>query len=509
VARQGFSRIILAMELMPEQIESYLRDGRRWDIELDYVLLPRRLGDAGALKWSQSKLNGPCVVMSANMLLDLELPSLVEKHCESGNLATVLVHTREHSQPIYATENGHMSGLKEGTTCRSATGVYVFNPTVLDYVPYGQNFDIYNHLLPALHVSRQPVGVVETSGYWNPLSTYCDFHEAQQAFLRSNEALPQERGALGLPRHPELNAIRYAEGIWVGPENAIHPEALLTPPVYIGARCQIGKGVELGPHAYIGSDVIIDAAATIHNSTILDRTYVGELVNVEGYIVAGHRVIDVHSGEEVAVTDDFLFAALDGERMYRDLGRPLEAAVALLLLGLAIILLLPLMILLLLVNGRIFQAQPYVVALDEVDPARDRKVRLLHLGTRRSDGRTNVIDRFVEAWELHRLPELWNVVRGEIKLVGVTPLTLQEADRVELFWRMSRRGRVAGFTGLWYVQAAPEGELDERMAADAFYMATHDRWKDLVLLLRSPLAWWRQIKSAQFERNVNVQGQVV
>ena len=510
VSRQGFSRVLLAMELLPEQIEQYLSNGNRWNLDLDYILLPKHLGDASAMKWSQSKLDGPFVVAQADMLLDFDLAPLIERHCDSDNVVTMLGHTRKDDRQIYSDEYGRLTKTESGNKSLSATGVYVVDPSALSFVPLDTDFDIYEDLLPSLLDANKPVGVVETSAYWNPLSSYNEFHEAQKAFLQSSELDGYvQRYGEDLPLHPELFATRYGDGIWVGPDNSIHPSALLTPPVYIGARCKIGQAVELGPHAYIGSDIVVDAAATISNSTILNNTYVGELVNVEGRIVDGRLVIDIESGEEVDVTDDFLFASLDVERIYRDLGRPFEAVVALMMLVLVLPILLPLMLVVWMVNKKIFQTQPHVVSLDQENPEHDKTTRLYLLNTNQPNGNVNAFGRFLERWEIFRLPALWNVVRGDIRLVGLSPLTPQEAALVEPYWRIARRGEVAGITGLWYVQAGANSELDERMAADAFYLATHDRWHKITLVLRSPLVWWRRNSAIQQTSQFVVPQQII
>ena len=98
----------------------------------------------------------------------------------------------------------------------------------------------------------------------------------------------------------------------------------------------------------------------------------------------------------------------------------------------------------------------------------------------------------LQTWELDRLPELFNVLRGKLSLVGVKPLSPAEAAQVTEDWQKQRYTCPAGCTGEWYVQTQPASTLDEVLVADAYYAATHTTRDDLRLLLRTPLAWWRR-----------------
>jgi lipopolysaccharide/colanic/teichoic acid biosynthesis glycosyltransferase len=89
---------------------------------------------------------------------------------------------------------------------------------------------------------------------------------------------------------------------------------------------------------------------------------------------------------------------------------------------------------------------------------------------------------------IDELPQLWNVIRGDMSLVGPRPLELPSVE--ELPSRaMASRGRVRpGLTGLWQVSGRSEMTLDEMVAMDELYV---DRWSlglDLAILASTPAA---------------------
>ena len=77
--------------------------------------------------------------------------------------------------------------------------------------------------------------------------------------------------------------------------------------------------------------------------------------------------------------------------------------------------------------------------------------------------------------------------------VGVKPLTQAEAAGLQEAWHQKRDEHSAGITGLWYVQAPAEADLDAVLIADAYYAATYSARVNLAILGRTPLVWARRV----------------
>jgi lipopolysaccharide/colanic/teichoic acid biosynthesis glycosyltransferase len=103
----------------------------------------------------------------------------------------------------------------------------------------------------------------------------------------------------------------------------------------------------------------------------------------------------------------------------------------------------------------------------------------------------------MQRWELERLPELWNVITGDLALVGVRPMSPVEVASLQEAWEQKRNEYPAGFTGLWYVHGTHSHGLEASLLEaslidDAYYTATRSWQGDLVLICRTPQAWWRR-----------------
>jgi exopolysaccharide biosynthesis polyprenyl glycosylphosphotransferase len=102
----------------------------------------------------------------------------------------------------------------------------------------------------------------------------------------------------------------------------------------------------------------------------------------------------------------------------------------------------------------------------------------------RQDPRLTPIGGFLRRYSLDELPQLVNVVRGEMSLVGPRPLPMRDFERLEE-WHKKRYLVLPGITGLWQVSGRSELDFDELVRLDFLYL---ERWSvllDLQILLKT------------------------
>jgi len=104
------------------------------------------------------------------------------------------------------------------------------------------------------------------------------------------------------------------------------------------------------------------------------------------------------------------------------------------------------------------------------------------------DPRITPLGRVLRRTSLDELPQLWNVLRGDMSLVGPRPPLFYE---VELYQPWHRRRVMAlkpGITGLWQVEGRSLTTFDEMVRLDLRYAETWSLWTDLKILVATPAA---------------------
>jgi exopolysaccharide biosynthesis polyprenyl glycosylphosphotransferase len=102
----------------------------------------------------------------------------------------------------------------------------------------------------------------------------------------------------------------------------------------------------------------------------------------------------------------------------------------------------------------------------------------------RNDPRVTPIGRFLRRWSIDELPQLFNVLRGEMSLVGPRPLPQRDYDRLE-DWHRKRNLVLPGITGLWQVSGRSELDFDELVRLDFLYLERWSVFLDLTILLKT------------------------
>jgi Undecaprenyl-phosphate galactose phosphotransferase WbaP len=101
------------------------------------------------------------------------------------------------------------------------------------------------------------------------------------------------------------------------------------------------------------------------------------------------------------------------------------------------------------------------------------------------DPRITRVGYFLRKASLDELPQLWNVLRGDLSLVGPRPIVWDEVDKYEGGFALYKKVK-PGLTGLWQISGRSDTSYTERVRLDAFYVRNWSVWLDIYILLKTP-----------------------
>ena len=172
----------------------------------------------------------------------------------------------------------------EAISTLANTGLYVFEPEVLEYIPEGTFFDFAKDVFPRFLEAKERFLGYQGDFYWSDIGTLEAYRQAQYDVLSGKVKV-------------KVPGEKRGETLWVGENAQIHPSTTLEGYIVVGRDAVIGRGVLLSGDVTVGTDCWIRPNATIKRSILLPGASVGEGAHLEDCIV-GHGY-DVRPGETI------------------------------------------------------------------------------------------------------------------------------------------------------------------------------------------------------------------
>jgi len=294
--KHGFNQIMVNVSHLSEEIENYFRDGYKFGVQMAYSfegkvvdgqLVGEALGSAGGLKKIQDFspfFDDTFVVLCGDALIDLDLTKAIRWHWQKNALATVITKSVDLAEVsnygVVVTDANHRiikfqekPPQQEALSNQINTGIYIFEPEVLDYIPSGQVFDIGGDLFPKLVANNAPFYALPMDFQWVDIGRVPDYWQAIQDVLSGkikNVPIPGERV------YPDLYTGLNVSANW----DKVHIKG----PVYIGGMTRIDDGAVIigptmiGPNCHVCSGAVIVRSVIFEYSRLMDVHLVDKLV---------------------------------------------------------------------------------------------------------------------------------------------------------------------------------------------------------------------------------------
>jgi mannose-1-phosphate guanylyltransferase len=304
LARHGITEIMVNVAFHHQNIERYFGDGRRWGVQIGYSyegvldhgdILPRPMGSAGGMRRIQDFggfFDDTTLVICGDALIDLDIGAALIEHKAKGAIASVvtldvpLAEVQNYGIVVSAPD-GQIQSFQEkpsaaqAKSTQASTGIYVFEPEVLELVPSGQVYDIGSQLFPQLVEKGLPFFAQNRFFNWIDIGRVSDYWSVLQRVLRGEVAQMHMPGREVRP------------GVWVGLNASIPWEQVtIEGPVYIGSNVLIEPGAKIIGPSWIGHGCHVKAGAQVERSILFEYTRIPATMHFHEMVVSPNYCVD-------------------------------------------------------------------------------------------------------------------------------------------------------------------------------------------------------------------------
>ena len=535
--QQGVREVaVVSCEQDPYVRELVCRAGRACGMTVFWRTEPVYRGTAGGLQAVEDFLDTPTfLAIHANVYLrDVDLEAALDAH-ESHHAGITLVTQRmagndDDLESVEVDQTGLVSRVnilhwsRNRRSQLTPCGVYVFNREVLPLIPRDEYFDVNEQLVPLLRSRGGSIRAHQIQGGVCTITGPEDFLWLNREILFKDI----QSGARGDSRHGGM------DDIVIGENSDISPRSFLLGPLVIGPNCVVEDYVHLIGPAVIGPTSHLEKGSLVRESVLRSGTRVQGNARVEYSVVAGDEAVP----EGMRLRSTFWTKAKPAmyephgpssqappgkpaqrtRRAQRSSGKAqrgngqrsmyglVKSVVDLVAAAFGMVLVGPLMALIALAikldspgpvffsqkrcgkNGREFWMHKFRTMVPDAEK-RQKELRAQNsvdgpMFKLEEDPRITRMGKILRKTSLDELPQLLNVLRGEMSLVGPRPLAYDEMKFCPT-WRDARLSVSPGLTGLWQVKARNRNRFAEWIRYDLEYVRTHSLVLDLYILIRT------------------------
>lgn len=298
LVKYGVDEIMVNVSHLHKKIEEYFGDGQRFGVQIGYSfeghtndhgdVVPLPLGSAGGLKKIQEFgrfFDETTIVLCGDALIDLDLHSALYEHKQKGAIASVITKevpwdkVSDYGVVITDQENRVLSfqekpKQKDALSNMASTGIYIFEPQVLDLIPPNCQFDIGSELFPLLVKKGLPFYAQKRFFNWIDIGNITDFWAILQRVL------------MGEVAEMDVPGKQIRDGLWVGLNTSIDWNGTtIEGPVYLGSGVKVEAGSKIVGPTWIGHGSQVGAGADVVRSVLFEYTRVAPKVQLQEMIV--------------------------------------------------------------------------------------------------------------------------------------------------------------------------------------------------------------------------------
>ena len=143
---QSFRKFYISVNYLKDKIVDYFQDGRKWEVEINYLTESVSLGTAGAISILPKNITKPFLLINGDVLTRVDYSKLIQFHKNKKSICTmsVIEHQTEIPYGVVKLENDNVRLFQEKPNVKNFinAGIYVFNPEIFNFIKKDEYVDI-------------------------------------------------------------------------------------------------------------------------------------------------------------------------------------------------------------------------------------------------------------------------------------------------------------------------------------------------------------------------------
>ncbi len=302
--RHGIEDIVVTVAFLANAVRTYFGDGSEFGVRMHYATEETPLGTAGSVRNAAEELDDRFIVISGDVLTDIDLTAIVKFHEERDALVTIGLKAMENPLEfgiVITNQDGAVERFLEkpgwGQVFSDTvnTGIYVMEPEIFRHIDPSRPVDFSGEVFPALLAQSKPVYGYPATGYWNDVGSLGPYISAHADLLDGKV-------------DAQLAGFEMRPGVRIGEGSEIDPSVIIDPPVLVGSNCRVEADAHLGAYTVLGANVRVGRDCRLERAVVHDNAHLAQGVHLRGCVVG--RSSDLRNGafcDEESVLGDECF----------------------------------------------------------------------------------------------------------------------------------------------------------------------------------------------------------
>lgn len=294
----GIREIVSLLYYQPEVITAYFGNGSAFGIDMHYVQSEADFGTAGSVRNAHEFLDERFIIISGDVLTDIDLAKAIAYHEEKNARATIVL-TRVPDPlafgVVMTNDDGKITRFLEKPQWGEVfsdtinTGIYILEPEVLDLIPFKRDYDFSKDLFPQM--LRDDLGLFGyiADGYWRDIGNLNEYQTAQMDILAGRVKVQIPGTRLG--------------HVYMGEQSVVADGVTFDGTVVLGDGVTVQTGAHIS-NCILGDGCEVESGARLSNTVVWERSTIGA-----GALLADDVICnDVEIGRDVVIHENVFIA---------------------------------------------------------------------------------------------------------------------------------------------------------------------------------------------------------